>query len=113
LTTVDGQEDIMVMTNQGVMIRFNIATVSQTGRATLGVRLIRLDDDGKVATMAKVDPEPEGDEPTDANATEGATDDTAASETASVEETPAATPNDGTTGSDGSDNTDSSDDSAE
>ncbi|MBU7472677.1 DNA gyrase subunit A [Lactiplantibacillus pentosus] len=113
LTTVDGQEDIMVMTNQGVMIRFNIATVSQTGRATLGVRLIRLDDDGKVATMAKVDPEPEGDEPTDTNATEGTTDDTAASETASVEETPAATPNDGTTGSDGSDNTDSSDDSAE
>lgn len=113
LTTVDGQEDIMVMTNQGVMIRFNIATVSQTGRATLGVRLIRLDDDGKVATMAKVDPEPEGDEPTDANATEGTTDDTAANETASVEETPAATPNDGTTGSDDSDSTDSSDDSAE
>ncbi|MFU1801014.1 DNA gyrase subunit A [Lactiplantibacillus pentosus] len=113
LTTVDGQEDIMVMTNQGVMIRFNIATVSQTGRATLGVRLIRLDDDGKVATMAKVDPEPEGDEPTDANTTEGATDDTAANETASVEETPAATPNEGTTGSDGSDSTDSSDDSAE
>lgn len=113
LTTVDGQEDIMVMTNQGVMIRFNIATVSQTGRATLGVRLIRLDDDGKVATMAKVDPEPEGDEPTDTNATEGTTDDAAASETASVEETPAATPNDGTTGSDGSDSTDSSDDSSE
>ena len=58
LTTVTGQEDIMVMTNQGVMIRFNIATVSQTGRATLGVRLIRLDDNGQVATMAKVDPEP-------------------------------------------------------
>ncbi|MBU7463518.1 DNA gyrase subunit A [Lactiplantibacillus pentosus] len=113
LTTVDGQEDIMVMTNQGVMIRFNIATVSQTGRATLGVRLIRLDDDGKVATMAKVDPEPEGDEPTDANATEGAADDTAANETASVEETPAATPTDGTTGSEDSDSTDSSDDSAE
>ena len=113
LTTVDGQEDIMVMTNQGVMIRFNIATVSQTGRATLGVRLIRLDDDGQVATMAKVDPEPEGDEPTDATATEGTTDDTAATETASVEETPATTPNDGTTGSDDSDSTDSSDDSAE
>lgn len=62
LTTVDGQEDIMVMTNQGVMIRFNIATVSQTGRATLGVRLMRLGDDGQVATMAKVDPEPEVDE---------------------------------------------------
>ncbi len=66
LTTVDGAEDIMVMTDQGVMIRFNITTVSQTGRATLGVRLIRLDDGGKVATMAKVDPETDDDEPTDA-----------------------------------------------
>ncbi len=55
LTTVEGAEDIMVMTDQGVMIRFSITTVSQTGRATLGVRLIRLDDGGKVATMAKVD----------------------------------------------------------
>ncbi|WP_082137269.1 DNA gyrase subunit A [Lactiplantibacillus herbarum] len=79
LTTIDGSEDIMVMTDQGVMIRFNIATVSQTGRATLGVRLIRLDDGGKVATMAKVDPEPdvepaaETDETTDATATDDAT----------------------------------------
>lgn len=69
LTTVDGQEDIMVMTNQGVMIRFNIATVSQTGRATLGVRLMRLGDDGQVATMAKVDPEPEADETAATDAT--------------------------------------------
>ncbi|WPG33345.1 DNA gyrase subunit A [Lactiplantibacillus plantarum] len=69
LTTVDGQEDIMVMTNQGVMIRFTIATVSQTGRATLGVRLMRLGDDGQVATMAKVDPEPEVDETVATDAT--------------------------------------------
>ena len=69
LMTVDGQEDIMVMTNQGVMIRFNIATVSQTGRATLGVRLMRLGDDGQVATMAKVDPEPEVDETVATDAT--------------------------------------------
>ena len=69
LTTVDGQEDIMVMTNQGVMIRFNVATVSQTGRATLGVRLMRLGDDGQVATMAKVDPEPEVDETVATDAT--------------------------------------------
>nr|WP_137642416.1 DNA gyrase subunit A [Lactiplantibacillus modestisalitolerans] len=61
LTTVDGTEDIMVMTDQGVMIRFNISTVSQTGRATLGVRLMRLTASGKVATMAKVDPEVEAD----------------------------------------------------
>jgi DNA gyrase subunit A len=39
------------------MIRFNIDTVSQTGRATLGVRLMRVDDGAKVVSMAKVDPE--------------------------------------------------------
>ncbi|UVH23759.1 DNA gyrase subunit A [Lacticaseibacillus paracasei] len=63
VTTVDGTEDILVMTDSGVMIRFNIQSVSQTGRATLGVRLIRVDDNAKVATMAKV--EPESDDPDD------------------------------------------------
>jgi DNA gyrase subunit A len=39
LTTVTGAEDIMLITNKGVIIRFSAETVSQTGRATLGVRL--------------------------------------------------------------------------
>lgn len=59
LTTVSGQEDIMVITNKGVLIRFNVASVSQTGRATLGVHLINLEEDALVSTMTKVDPEPE------------------------------------------------------
>lgn len=57
LTVVDGSEDIMLTTNKGVMIRFTVASVSQTGRATQGVRVIRLDDDAIVATFAKVEPE--------------------------------------------------------
>ncbi|WP_372791769.1 DNA gyrase subunit A [Lentilactobacillus sp. SPB1-3] len=57
LTTVDGQEDIMLITDKGVMIRFDVNGVSETGRATLGVHLIRMDDDAKVATMAKVEKE--------------------------------------------------------
>ncbi|MBL1055122.1 DNA gyrase subunit A [Ligilactobacillus agilis] len=57
LTTVKGDEDIMVITDKGVMIRFNIETVSQTGRATMGVHLINLDEDSVVSTMAKVEPE--------------------------------------------------------
>lgn len=57
LTTVSGQEDIMLITNKGVMIRFDVNGVSETGRATLGVHLIRMDDDAKVATMAKVEKE--------------------------------------------------------
>lgn len=59
LTTVNGDEDIMVITNKGVLIRFNVAGVSQTGRATLGVHLINLEEDAFVSTMAKVDPEEE------------------------------------------------------
>lgn len=69
LTTVAGDEDIMLITNKGVMIRFSIADVSETGRATLGVHLIRLGDDAKVATMAKVEKEDDvkDDEATDAS----------------------------------------------
>ncbi|WP_367341457.1 DNA gyrase subunit A [Limosilactobacillus sp.] len=54
LTTVDGDEDIMLVTDKGVIIRFGIETVSQTGRSTMGVRLIKLDGNSQVATMAKV-----------------------------------------------------------
>ncbi|WP_459524829.1 DNA gyrase subunit A [Leuconostoc lactis] len=57
MTIVRGDEDIMVTTTQGVMIRFAVSSVSQTGRATLGVRLIRLEDGAKVATLAKVEHE--------------------------------------------------------
>ena len=57
MTIVHGDEDIMVTTTQGVMIRFTAASVSQTGRATLGVRLMRLEDGAKVATLAKVEHE--------------------------------------------------------
>ncbi|MDE6376416.1 MAG: DNA gyrase subunit A [Ligilactobacillus sp.] len=65
MTTVNGDEDIMVITNKGVMIRFNLANVSQTGRATLGVKLINLDDDATVSTMAKVEAEPVEEETTE------------------------------------------------
>ncbi|MGX7149792.1 DNA gyrase subunit A [Enterococcus ureasiticus] len=59
LTTVRGDEDILVITNKGVIIRFNVDSVSQTGRATLGVRLMRMEEDAKVVTMAVVEPEPD------------------------------------------------------
>ncbi|MEY8371140.1 DNA gyrase subunit A [Aerococcaceae bacterium 50-4] len=55
LTTVSGEEDIMLMTNQGVAIRFHAKNISQTGRATQGVRLIRLADEAVVSTITKVE----------------------------------------------------------
>lgn len=66
LTTVKGDEDIMLVTDKGVIIRFGIETVSQTGRAAVGVHLIRMDDDSKVATMAKVAKEDQTDQDDDA-----------------------------------------------
>ncbi|MGF7437108.1 DNA gyrase subunit A [Lentilactobacillus senioris] len=62
LTTVKGDEDIMLITDKGVMIRFGIEKVSQTGRATLGVHLIKMDGESKVATMAKVEKETEAED---------------------------------------------------
>lgn len=54
LTVVDGDEDIMLVTDRGVLIRINVKNVSQTGRATLGVRLIKMNKGSKVATMSKI-----------------------------------------------------------
>ena len=62
MTTVAGDEDIMLVTDQGVIIRFGIESVSQTGRSAVGVHLIKMDDGAKVATMAKVEKEDDGDD---------------------------------------------------
>lgn len=59
LTTVNGEEDIMLITNSGIIIRIGAGTISQTGRSTLGVRLMRLAEGVLVSSMAKVDPEEE------------------------------------------------------
>ena len=70
LATVREDEDIMIITDAGVMIRFHAKDVSEIGRATLGVRLIRLDDGSKVSTMAVVEPEEEETEEIEGSVTE-------------------------------------------
>lgn len=62
LTTVTGDEDLMVVTDKGVIIRFDVDAVSTTGRSAIGVHLIKMDSGAKVATMAKV--EKDADSPT-------------------------------------------------
>lgn len=54
IAAVDGDEDIMVVTDGGIIIRFSINDVSVTGRSTQGVRLMRLDESHDVATVAVV-----------------------------------------------------------
>ncbi|BAS44787.1 DNA gyrase subunit A [Staphylococcus schleiferi] len=59
IATVEGDEDLMVVTNQGVIIRMEVSDISVNGRMAQGVRLIRLDDEQFVSTVAKVKKEPE------------------------------------------------------
>lgn len=64
LVAVNGDEDLMIITNTGVIIRTNVANISQTGRATLGVKVMRLDKGAQIVTFTSVaaDSEKEEDE---------------------------------------------------
>ncbi|MGU9970953.1 DNA gyrase subunit A [Limosilactobacillus fermentum] len=73
LTTVQGDEDLMVVTDKGVIIRFGVESVSQTGRSAIGVHLIKMDADSVVATMTKVEKETAETDPTEASAEEAET----------------------------------------
>ena len=59
---VNGNEDLMIVTNSGIIIRLHLAQVSTTGRVAQGVRLINLKDDQKVSTIAILDHEEEQNE---------------------------------------------------
>lgn len=55
--TVTGEEDLMLITASGILIRIAVSDISRMGRNTQGVKLIRLSDDNEheyVATVAKV-----------------------------------------------------------
>ncbi|WP_039067253.1 DNA gyrase subunit A [Staphylococcus shinii] len=57
ITSVTGEEDLMVVTNSGVIIRIDVEDISQNGRAAQGVRLIKLGENQIVSTVAKVNDE--------------------------------------------------------
>ncbi|WP_204172614.1 DNA gyrase subunit A [Staphylococcus sp. GDY8P72P] len=73
ITTVTGQEDLMVVTNSGVIIRIDVQDISQNGRAAQGVRLIKLSDEQFVSTVAKVDEEENSEAETTESETTSAT----------------------------------------
>ncbi|MFD2627329.1 DNA gyrase subunit A [Oceanobacillus kapialis] len=61
---VSGEEDLMLITVAGVLIRIPVQDISETGRNTMGVRLIRLQEEEEVATVARVDRDEEEEEET-------------------------------------------------
>ncbi|WP_179887205.1 DNA gyrase subunit A [Bacillus sp. AFS088145] len=52
LKCVSDEQDLMLITESGVMIRMPIEQISRLGRVTQGVKLIKLDQEGHVATVA-------------------------------------------------------------
>lgn len=61
LTTIRGDEDILLITTEGVIIRFQASDISITGRDTQGVRLMRLDEGHFISTLSVVEPDDEED----------------------------------------------------
>jgi DNA gyrase subunit A len=55
LKTVCGENDLMIVTVMGVIIRLSVKDISTMGRYTQGVRLIRIQDEEEVATVARVE----------------------------------------------------------
>ena len=57
--SVEGTEDLMIVTNNGIIIRVSLNQVSTTGRVAQGVKLINLKENQKVSTITLIQPEQE------------------------------------------------------
>ncbi len=62
LTSASVNDDVLITTDKGVVIRMHVADISQTGRNTQGVILIKLKDNQNIATVAVVDKEEDNQE---------------------------------------------------
>ena len=67
LLTVKGDEDLMIITDTGVMIRTSVGNISQTRRSTQGVKVMRLDQDAKIVTFTTVQPDDKDEEVVEEN----------------------------------------------
>jgi DNA gyrase subunit A len=52
---VDQKEDLMITCKSGVTIRMKVADISEQGRATQGVKLIRLDEGDEIAAITRLE----------------------------------------------------------
>ena len=62
IKVVDGSEDLMVLTEKGILLRTAVDTIKTCGRSTQGVIVMRFkEEDDKVISIALADREPEED----------------------------------------------------
>ena len=57
LKSVSANNDLLITTDRGVVIRMHVSDISQTGRATQGVILFKVKENQNIATVAVVDKE--------------------------------------------------------
>ena len=62
MRAVNGDEDLLVTTSKGIIIRVSLTQVKVAGRNTQGVKIIKLDDKQSVASIAVVDHQEEENE---------------------------------------------------
>ncbi|NES83742.1 MAG: DNA topoisomerase (ATP-hydrolyzing) subunit A, partial [Moorea sp. SIO2B7] len=60
LRMVNQDDELMIVTNRGIIIRQAVAAISLQSRMATGVRVQRLDDEDAIAAVALVPPSPEG-----------------------------------------------------
>jgi DNA gyrase subunit A len=93
------EDELMLITEQGILIRTRVSEIRETGRNAAGVKLIKLDEGDKLVAMAKVDAEeaPKGDGETPAQEASGETEmpPTEASDEAQTPPTDGERPTDG------------------
>ncbi len=51
---VDEDDEVLMINSEGIIIRIRAGEVSKLGRATQGVKIMKVDDDTKIVAMAKV-----------------------------------------------------------
>ncbi|MDP2388404.1 MAG: DNA gyrase subunit A [Bacteroidota bacterium] len=70
IKSVTDQNDLMIITKEGITIRLNVSALRVMGRATQGVRLINISEADEIAAVTKVDHVEEEEEGTENNSTE-------------------------------------------
>ena len=62
---VTEDEELMLISTNGVVMRTPLQTISQQGRSTRGVRVVNLDEDDRVASLARINLGAGSGDPTD------------------------------------------------
>jgi DNA gyrase subunit A len=98
LKAVEDDDELMVITAKGIMLRTDLSALREIGRATQGVKIIRVDEGDRVAAIARIAREEEdvaeapGDDSTDAEVLDEAAESADSDSDATVPDAPEEVP---------------------